>query len=56
MIMVNGRYDIICPPITAYKLHQKLPNSKLWIIEGAGHSASEPGIEAALVKAIKEFE
>ena len=56
MIIVNGRYDVICPPITAYKLHQKLPKSKLWIIEGAGHSASEPGIEAALVKAVKEFE
>ncbi len=55
-IIVNGRYDVICPPITAYRLHQKLPKSKLWIIEGAGHSASEPGIEAALVKAVNEFE
>ncbi|HEX9971746.1 MAG TPA: alpha/beta fold hydrolase, partial [bacterium] len=55
-IIVNGRYDLICPPITAYKLHKKLPNSKLWIIEGAGHSASEPGIETALVKAAREFE
>ncbi len=55
-IIVNGRYDVICPPITAHKLHQKLLKSKLWIIEGAGHSASEPGIEAALIKAVKEFE
>jgi len=55
-IIINGRYDVICPPITAYKLHKKLPKSKLWIIEGAGHSASEPGIEAALVRAAKEFE
>jgi len=55
-IIVNGRYDVICPPITAYKLHKKLPKSKLWIIEAVGHSASEPGIEAALVKAVKEFE
>lgn len=55
-IIVNGRYDVICPPIAAFTLHKKLPKSKLWIIEGAGHSASEPGIEAALVKAAKEFE
>ncbi len=55
-IIINGRYDIICPPITAYKLHQKLMQSKLWIIEAAGHSAAEPGIEAALVKAAREFE
>lgn len=55
-IMINGRYDIICPPITAYNLHKKLPKSKLWIIEGAGHSSGEPGIEAALVRAAREFE
>ena len=56
IIMVNGRYDVICPPITAYKLHQKLPKSKLWIIETAGHVSSEPGIEAALVRTAQEFE
>jgi len=55
-IIINGRYDVICPPITAYKLHQKLLQSKLWIIEAAGHSASEPGIEAALIRAAREFE
>ncbi|MCU0644358.1 MAG: prolyl aminopeptidase [bacterium] len=55
-IIVNGRYDVICPPITAFILHKKLAKSKLWIIEGAGHSASEPGIEVALVRAAREFE
>lgn len=55
-IMVNGRFDVICPPITAYKLHEKFSKSKLWIIEAAGHAASEPGFEAALVKAAREFE
>ncbi len=55
-IMVNGRYDVICPPITAYKLHKKLSRPKLWIIEAAGHASSEPGIEAALVRAAQEFE
>jgi len=55
-IIINGRYDVICPPITAYKLHKRMPKSKLWIIEGAGHSSSEPGIESALVRAAREFE
>lgn len=55
-VIINGRYDVICPPKTAYKLHQALPKSQLWIVEAAGHSGSEPGIQAALVKAVKTFE
>lgn len=56
IIMVNGRYDVICPPITAYRLHQKLPKSKLIIVEKAGHVAMEPGIQRELVSAVKQFE
>lgn len=56
IIMVNGRYDMICPPITAYKLHQKLPKSKLYIVERAGHSADDPPIKTKLVEAVREFE
>jgi len=55
-IIVNGRYDMICPPITAYKLHQLLPRSRLVIVERAGHSADEPGIQEQLVKAARDFE
>jgi proline iminopeptidase len=56
VILVSGRYDMICPPITAYRLHKKLPNSKLIITEGAGHSSKEKTTEYALLQAIKEFE
>lgn len=35
--IVNGRYDMCCPLITAYKLHQALPGSKLVIVEEGGH-------------------
>jgi proline iminopeptidase len=38
--IVQGRYDIVCPPITAYQLHQKLPNSQLFMTV-AGHSAGD---------------
>jgi len=56
VILVNGRYDVICPPMTAYRLHQKLPKSKLFIIEKAGHSSMEPGIQRQLLSAVKQFE
>jgi len=54
--IVNGRYDVICPPITAFKLHKKLPKSKLIIVERAGHSASAEPLRTFLVNAMKAFE
>lgn len=54
--IVNGRYDLICPPITAYRLHKKLPKSKLIIVEQAGHSASAEPLATRLVNAVKKFE
>lgn len=55
-VIVQGRYDVICPPITAYKLHQALPKSKLVIVEAAGHSAGEPAIRSALIEAARSLE
>lgn len=54
--ILNGRYDMICPPITAYSLHKTLPLSKLIIVEKAGHSRTDENLQKALVKAAKEFE
>jgi proline iminopeptidase len=54
--IINGRYDMLCPPITAWRLHKKLPQSKLTIVEEAGHSEGEPGITKALLEAVAEFE
>lgn len=56
VVLVNGRYDMICPPINAYRLHQKLSRSKLLIVEGAGHWMGDPPVEKALLKAMQEFE
>ena len=56
LIMVNGRYDMICPPITAYRLHRKLPKSKLIIAEASGHWMGEENIEKAMLKAMRDFE
>ena len=54
-VIVQGRYDVICPPSTAYRLHQAWPQSRLQIIDAAGHSAFEPGIEAALLTTMNRF-
>lgn len=50
-IIVHGRYDIICPVKNAWQLHQAWPESQLNIIRDAGHSADEPAIIDALIRA-----
>jgi proline iminopeptidase len=47
--IVQGRYDLLCPPISATQLHRALPESRLIMVDDAGHSATEPGIRSALV-------
>jgi len=54
-VIVQGRYDMICPMITANELHQRWPQADYRIIADAGHSALEPGIRAALVEATEKF-
>ena len=56
VVIINGRYDMICPPATAYELHRRLVHSTLVIVPDAGHGAGEPGIEAELIKAVRRFE
>jgi len=50
--IVQGRYDMICPPRSAWRLHQVWPGSDLRMIGKAGHALSEPGISAELVRAM----
>jgi proline iminopeptidase len=54
-VIVQGRYDVICPPVSAYRLHQAWPGSKLHMIADAGHGALETGISNALVHATEQF-
>ncbi|MBW2212120.1 MAG: prolyl aminopeptidase [Deltaproteobacteria bacterium] len=51
MVIVQGRYDIVCPPESAYQLHQACPNSTLIIAQKSGHSALEPEITTHLIAA-----
>jgi proline iminopeptidase len=54
-VIVQGRYDIVCPPVTAYELHQQWPEAEFIIVPAAGHSSSEPGILSELVRATDRF-
>lgn len=50
-VIVHGRYDAVCPLKNAWDLHQAWPRAELRVIPDAGHSALEPGIVDALVRA-----
>ncbi len=54
-VIVQGRHDIVCPPISAFDLYAKWPGAELEIVEDAGHAASEPGIVRELVRATDSF-
>jgi proline iminopeptidase len=54
-VIVQGRYDLVCPLITAHELARAWPDAEYEIIRDAGHSAWEPGICAALVAACERF-
>lgn len=54
-IIVQGRYDMVCPPITAWELHRAMPHAEFHMIEDAGHSAMETGTTSALVDATEKF-
>ena len=53
--IIQGRYDVICPPVTAVELSQVWPKSQLRIIENAGHSSMDAGIRKALVGTMEEL-
>lgn len=49
--IVQGRYDMVCPPRTAWELHRAWPQANFRMVEGAGHAWSEPGILNELIRA-----
>jgi proline iminopeptidase len=54
-VIVQGRYDMVCPIATADRLAQAWPGAQYRIVADAGHSSMEPGVRAALVKATEDF-
>lgn len=69
--IIQGRLDLVCPPRTAWDLHQAMPQSKLYMIPAAGHASSvsdmlfhclssvdtlqEPGINDKLIEVCNEY-
>ncbi len=54
-VVVQGRYDVVCPMESAFALHRAWPEAELRIVPDAGHAASEPGIIHELVTATDRF-
>jgi proline iminopeptidase len=54
-VIVQGRYDVVCPLMSAWELHRAWPEADFHIIADAGHAAFEPGTRSALVEATDRF-
>ena len=54
-VIVQGRYDLVCPMRSAWELHRAWEGSELIVIPDAGHSAAEPGIRHSLIETTDRF-
>ena len=54
-VIIQGRYDVVTPAVTAWDLHKAWPEAEFRMIDDAGHAAIEPGITDALVRATDRF-
>jgi len=54
-VIVQGRFDMICPPISAHTLASKWPKGRLVMVGKAGHAMSDPGISRELVHTMDMF-
>lgn len=54
-VIVQGRYDVVCPMVSAWDLHRAFPEADLVVVPDAGHSMTEPGIQTALLDACDRF-
>ncbi|MDF2766234.1 MAG: prolyl aminopeptidase, partial [Rhodospirillales bacterium] len=54
-VIVQGRYDMVCPALSADDLHQAWPEADYTVVPDAGHSALEPGIRKHLIEAMERF-
>jgi proline iminopeptidase len=54
-LIVQGRYDLLCPPATSHALRAVWPGSDVRLVEGAGHSLYDPGVRDAVMRAIADL-
>jgi proline iminopeptidase len=53
-VIVQGRYDLLCPPSTSQALAARWPDGETRIVEAAGHTLYDPGVRNAVMKAIAD--
>ena len=54
-VIIQGRYDVVCPMVSAWELHKVWSEAEFIVVPDAGHSMSEPGIQTALIDATDRF-
>jgi proline iminopeptidase len=54
-IIVQGRYDLLCPPATSHALARIWPEAEIRVVEGAGHTLYDPGVRDAVMKSIADM-
>ena len=54
-VIVQGRYDVVCPMVSAWDLHRAFPEADFEIVQDAGHSITEEGIATKLVEYTNKF-
>ena len=54
-VIIQGRYDVVCPMISAWDLHRKWPEAKFHVVQDAGHSMTEEGIRSKLIEYTNYF-
>ena len=54
-VIIQGRYDVVCPMVSAWELHRALPEANFEIVQDAGHSMTEEGIASKLVEYTDNF-
>jgi proline iminopeptidase len=54
-VIVQGRYDVVCPAESAWDLHRAFPEAEFHLIADAGHSLSEKGITDVIIKATDKY-
>ena len=54
-VIVQARYDLLCPPATAFRLAARWPDARLVMVEAAGHSLGHPDVAAAVREAVSSL-
>ncbi len=54
-IIVQGRYDLLCPPATSQGLAARWSDAEIRIVEGAGHTLYDPGVRDAVMRSIADL-